>query len=29
VREPQSNLNNPVDAVVDSARFEGAAVDGD
>ena len=29
VREPQSNLNNPVDAVVSSARFEGAAVDGD
>jgi Xaa-Pro aminopeptidase len=29
VREAQSNLNNPVDAVVSSARFEGAAVDGD
>jgi Xaa-Pro aminopeptidase len=32
VREPQSNLNNDsrlVDAVVDSARFEGAAVDAD
>ncbi len=29
VREPQSNLNNPLDAVVESARFEGAAVDAD
>jgi Xaa-Pro aminopeptidase len=29
VREPQSNLNNPVDAVVESARFEGAVVDAD
>ena len=29
VREPQSNLNNPVDAVVESARSEGALVDPD
>ena len=33
VREPQSNLNNdgrrPLDAVVESARYEAARVDGD
>src|SRR5919198_559807 len=29
VREPQSNLNNPLEAVVESARLEGAGIDGD